>query len=66
MCAAQGIEHRAPLKTSVPLQNVMATLRTTIPALADDRFMAPDLSAAATLVAAGTLTTAALTPLPEL
>ncbi|MCU0802238.1 MAG: histidine ammonia-lyase [Rhodobacteraceae bacterium] len=66
MCAAQGIEHRAPLKTSVPLQNVMTTLRTTIPALADDRFMAPDLSAAATLVAAGTLTTAALTPLPEL
>jgi histidine ammonia-lyase len=66
MCAAQGIDHRAPLKTSVPLQNVLAALRTTIPALADDRFMAPDLANAASLVVNGTLATAAKIPLPEL
>jgi histidine ammonia-lyase len=66
MCAAQGIDHRAPLKTSRPLQSVMATLRTTIPALTDDRFMAPDLASAATLVTNGALTAASRTPLPEL
>jgi histidine ammonia-lyase len=66
MCAAQGIEHRAPLKTSQPLQNVMAMLRTTIPTLTDDRFMAPDLASAATLVTDGALTAASHIPLPEL
>jgi histidine ammonia-lyase len=43
MCAAQGIEFRAPLPTSAPLQRVVAALRTVVPALEDDRFLAPDL-----------------------
>jgi histidine ammonia-lyase len=66
ICAAQGIEHRAPLKTSIPLQRVMAALRTAIPPLTDDRFMAPDLAKAANLVTDGTLTTAAEQQLPAL
>ncbi len=66
ICAAQGVEFRAPLLTSPPLGCVLAHLRTAVPALHDDRFMAPDLAAAAALVADGTLAVAALIPLPEL
>jgi histidine ammonia-lyase len=66
MCAAMGLEHRAPLQTSAPLQAVLARLRADIPALTDDRFMAPDLALAATLIADGSLATAAHSPLPIL
>jgi histidine ammonia-lyase len=55
LCAAQGIEHRAPLRTSAPLQKVIARLRADIPALQDDRYIAPDLTAAARLVETGAL-----------
>lgn len=50
LCGAQGIEARAPLKTSTPLQAVVARLRTDVPALTEDRFLAPDIEAAAALV----------------
>ncbi|HAR54415.1 MAG TPA: histidine ammonia-lyase, partial [Roseovarius nubinhibens] len=40
LCAAQGIEFRAPLETSAPLQKVLARLRDTIPTLAEDRYLA--------------------------
>ena len=50
ICAAQGIEARAPLLTSAPLQSVLAALRAKVPALGSDRYMAPDLEAAAALV----------------
>ncbi|MGL4320593.1 MAG: histidine ammonia-lyase, partial [Paracoccaceae bacterium] len=66
MCAAMGVEHRAPLVTSAPLQSVLARLRKDIPALTDDRFMAPDLAAAAALVTDGSLAAAAGIPLPTL
>jgi histidine ammonia-lyase len=66
MCAAMGIEHRAPLQTSAPLQRALAHLRAHIAPLTDDRFMAPDLATAATLVVDGSLAAAAQTPLPEL
>ncbi len=65
LCAAQGVEFRAPLATSVPLSRVIARLRRDIPALAEDRFMAPDLEAAATLVRGGALSEAAQTPMPD-
>jgi histidine ammonia-lyase len=55
LCGAQGIEARAPLKTSDRLQKGLATLRDTIPALGEDRYMAPDLEAAAGLIRADTL-----------
>ena len=56
MCAAQGIEFRAPLKTSPPLQSALAVLRAKVPAVVEDRYMAPSIDAAARLVAEGTLT----------
>ena len=66
MCAAQGLDFRAPLKTSQPLQAALARLRTSIPALAEDRFLAPDLAAAAALIASGALAGASGLTLPEL
>lgn len=59
ICAAQGIGFRAPLKTSSPLQAVVARLREAVPALEADRYLAPDLQAAAGLVRDGDLTRAA-------
>ena len=64
ICAAQGIDFRAPLPTSAPLQAVVARLRQDVATLGDDRYMAPDLAAAARLIATGALTTAAAIPLP--
>lgn len=59
ICAAQGIEFRAPLKTSASLQNVMSRLRQDVSSLAEDRYLAPDLEAAAGLVRDGSLIEAA-------
>ena len=56
MCAAQGVEFRTPLRTSPDLQKVMARLRAEVPTLEQDRYLAPDLEAAAVLVAGGGLT----------
>jgi histidine ammonia-lyase len=53
LCAAQGIEFREPLKTSEPLQAVIARLRQDIPALAEDRALAPDLEKAAAMIREG-------------
>jgi histidine ammonia-lyase len=59
MCAAQGIEQRAPLMTSASLQAVMACLRQSVPSLGQDRYLAPDLRAAATCIADDSLASAA-------
>ncbi len=53
ICAAQGIGFRAPLTTSAPLQQVIAVLRREIPAITEDRYLAPALEAASALVARG-------------
>ena len=55
MCAAQGVEFRAPLKTSPLLKKAMAVLRKQVPTLKDDRYMADDIAAASSLVADGDL-----------
>jgi len=59
ICAAQGIEARAPLETSAPLRDAVARLREVVPSLGADRYMAPDLEAAATLIRDGALVRAA-------
>ncbi len=59
ICAAQGIEFRAPLTTSPRLQAVLACIRAEIAPLGQDRYMAPDLAAAARLVASGALVASA-------
>ncbi len=66
MCAAQGLEFRAPLKTSAPLQKALAALRAVIAPLDDDRYLAPDLARAADLVAKGALSRATGLTLPPL
>jgi histidine ammonia-lyase len=66
ICAAQGVEFRAPLATSGPLRAVLARLRQDVATLEDDRYLAPDLEAAARLVAKGEITRAAGVTLPEL
>jgi histidine ammonia-lyase len=66
ICAAQGIDFRAPLPTSAPLQAVVARLRQDVATMGDDRYLAPDLAAAATLIGNGDLTAAAGVALPVL
>jgi histidine ammonia-lyase len=55
LMAAQGIDMRAPLKTSPRLQQALAAIRSAAPFLAADRPMAPDMEAAAQLVSSGAL-----------
>jgi histidine ammonia-lyase len=55
MCGVQGIEFRAPLRTSTALQAAMAVLRTKVVTLAQDRYMAPSIEAAADMIATGEL-----------
>ncbi|MEM9911807.1 MAG: aromatic amino acid lyase, partial [Pseudomonadota bacterium] len=59
LCAAQGIEARAPLVTSTRLRAAIARLRSDIPSLAEDRYLAPDLECAAALVRSDALSQAA-------
>jgi histidine ammonia-lyase len=55
MTAAQGVDLRAPLKTSGELQKAHAAIRRAVPELEADRYMAGDLAAAAELVRSGAL-----------
>ena len=66
LCAAQGVEFRAPLKTSPMLAGAMAHLRGIVPALGDDRYMAPDIAAAAGMVTEAALLAASGGTFPEL
>jgi histidine ammonia-lyase len=66
MCAAQGVEFRAPLRTSPPLQAAVRALRTEVHALEEDRYLAPDLAKAAALVADGALSKATGIGMPDL
>jgi histidine ammonia-lyase len=66
ICAAQGVDFRAPLQSSAPLQAVVARLRQDVATLGDDRYLAPDLAAAAQLIASGALARASGLALPPL
>jgi histidine ammonia-lyase len=66
LCAAQGIEFRAPLKTSAPLSAAVVCLRKHVERLGEDRYLAPDLEQAAKLIADGTIAHATQTELPGL
>ena len=58
LAAAQGCDFHAPLTSSAPLERVRATLRARVPHLDDDRYLAPDIAAAADLVRSGALVAA--------
>jgi histidine ammonia-lyase len=50
LAAVQALEFQRPLKTSPPLEVAAARLRERVPRLEEDRYMAPDMTAAAELV----------------
>jgi histidine ammonia-lyase len=56
LAAAQGIDFRAPLKTSAKLQAVHAAVRKRVAFYAEDRYFAPDIAAISDLVGSGGLT----------
>ena len=64
MVAAQGCDFHAPLTSSAALERVRARLRERVAHLEDDRFLAPDIAAAADLVRSGALCEAVGIELP--
>jgi histidine ammonia-lyase len=55
MCAVQGIEERAPLRTSDALQKAITRFRLDVARLEDDRYMANDIKDATRVIASGAL-----------
>lgn len=55
LAAAQGCDFHGALLSSAPLEAVRALLRAKVPTLGDDRYMHPDIMAAADLVRSGAL-----------
>jgi histidine ammonia-lyase len=55
LTAVQGLDFHAPLISSEPLERARALLRTKVPALQEDRQLAPDIALAAQLVRSGAL-----------
>jgi histidine ammonia-lyase len=53
--AAQGLDFRTPLTTSTELARAHASIRSVVPTLDVDRYMAGDLEAGAELVKSGAL-----------
>lgn len=53
LTTAQGIDLRAPLKTSLPLQKSLKIIRKAVPHYAEDRFFSPDIVACKQLVSSG-------------
>ncbi len=56
MCAAQGLEFRAPLKPGRGVQRAYEQVRQRVPKLERDRVLAPDIAALAAAIAAGRFT----------
>lgn len=65
LCAAQGIEFRAPMKTSPCLQKVIECLRESVERLEADRYLAADIERSALLVRSGAINEACTARLPE-
>jgi histidine ammonia-lyase len=53
MCAAQGIDLRAPLRPARALRAAHEAVRARVPRLTEDRVLSPDIEALATAIAAG-------------
>jgi histidine ammonia-lyase len=66
LAAAQGVDLRAPLKSSPRLEKTKAVLRRRAAKLGDDRFLAPDIAAATALVAEGAVAQAVAPALAKL
>ncbi|XXK32122.1 histidine ammonia-lyase [Rhodobacteraceae bacterium nBUS_24] len=55
MCASQGVEFRAPLRTSNALQVLMKKIRTCVPTLKEDRYLSDEIVGLAQQVLLGQL-----------
>jgi histidine ammonia-lyase len=66
LAAAQGCDFHAPLASSTSLEAARALLRQTVPHLEGDRYMAPDMAAATSLITSGALAAAVGKPLPNM
>jgi histidine ammonia-lyase len=55
LAAAQGIDFLRPLQSSPALEQVHALLRAQCPSMMEDRYLAPDIEAASSLVRGGEL-----------
>jgi len=67
LTAAQGVEFRAPLTTSPPLARAIVCLRQEVETMGEDRYMAPDIERASSLIRSGGLIDAVhFDALPEL
>jgi histidine ammonia-lyase len=66
LCAAQGVEFRAPLTTSPALARAIAHLRRHVPSLERDRELGADIAAAASMIADGSLVAATGIAVPVL
>jgi histidine ammonia-lyase len=65
IAAAQGCDFHAPMTSSPPLERVRARLRERVPRLERDRYLAPDIAAAADLVRSGAVPATADVELPS-
>lgn len=66
LTACQGCDFHVPLTSSKAIERVRRLLRSEVPALDDDRHLAPDIAKAAHLVRSGALVAAAEVELPQL
>ncbi len=66
LAAAQGCDFHLPMTSSVPLERVRSRLRERVPGLDHDRYLAPDIAAAADLVRDDALALAAGIELPSI
>ncbi len=66
LAASQGIDFRAPLKTSPVLEAVMVQIRDEVPHYHEDRYFAPDIEAIRQQVLEGRFLAHASAPLPSL
>jgi histidine ammonia-lyase len=66
LAAAQGCDFHAPMTSSAPLEQVRVALRERVPHLDHDRYLAPDIAAAAELVRSGAIVAAAAVALPNI
>lgn len=66
LAAAQGCDFHAPITSSAPLERVRARLRDRVPGMEHDRYLAPDIAAAADLVQSGALSGVAGIGLPSI
>lgn len=55
LCAAEGIDHRRPLRTSALLEDAHAEIRAVVPPLSSDRVLSSDIEAISDLIYSGLL-----------